>query len=93
MCKKFYEILHKFFVDILLCNGVLKENQSLFLSESNFDNIKHSLMIEKDEHGLYRSMGRLSNANLNFNTKFPVLLHNNDLYLTELIVKYNHVKV
>ena len=49
-------------------------------------------MIEKDEHGLYRSMGTLSNANLNFNTKFPVLLHN-DLYLTELIVKYNHVKV
>ena len=37
-------------------------------------------------------MGRLSNANLNFNTKFPILLHNN-LYLTELIVKGNHEKV
>ena len=49
-------------------------------------------MIEKDENGLYHSMGRLSNANLNFNTKFPILLHNN-LYLTELIVKGNHEKV
>ena len=58
----------------------LKENQSLFLSESNFDNIKLNLMIEKDENGLYRSMGRLSNANLNFNTKFLLLLHN-DHYL------------
>ena len=37
-------------------------------------------MIEKDENELYRSMGRLSNANLNFNTKFPLLLHN-DHYL------------
>ena len=54
--------------------------------------IKHNLMIEKDENGLYRSMGRLSNANLNFNTKFPILLHN-DHYLTELIVKDNHEKV
>ena len=58
----------------------LKENQSLFLNESNFDNIKHILMIEKDENGLFRCMGRLSNANLNFNTKFPILLHN-DHYL------------
>ena len=58
----------------------LKENQSLFLSESNFDNIKHILMIEKDENGLFRCMGRLSNANLNFNTKFPILLQN-DHYL------------
>ena len=46
-------------------------------------------MIEKDEHGLYRSIGRLSNANLNFNTKFPILLHNN-LYFTDFIVKDNH---
>ena len=70
----------------------LKENQSLFLSESNFDNVKHNLMIEKDEHGLYRSMGRLSNANLNFNTTFPVLLHD-DHHLTELIVKDSHKRV
>ena len=49
-------------------------------------------MIEKDENGLYRSMGMLSNANLNFNTKFPIPLHN-DHYLTELIVKDNYGKV
>ena len=70
----------------------LKENESLFLSESNSDNIKHNLMIEKDEKGLYCSIGGLSNANLNFNTKFPILLHNYH-YLTELIVKDNHEKV
>ena len=37
----------------------LKENQSSFLRERNFDNIKHNLMIEKYENGLYRSMRRL----------------------------------
>ena len=35
---------------------------------------------------------RLSNANLNFNTKFPVLLHD-DHHLTELIVKDSHERV
>ena len=37
-------------------------------------------MIGKDENGL------------NFNTKFPILLHNDD-YLTELIVEDNFEKV
>ena len=49
-------------------------------------------MIEKDKNRLYRSMGRLSNANWNFNTKFPILLHN-DHYLTESVVKDNHERV
>ena len=60
----------------------LKENQSLFLSDS--------ISITKaqfNENGLYCSY-----ANLNFNTKFPILFHNND-YLTELIVEDNFRKV
>ena len=49
-------------------------------------------MTENNEHGLYHSMGRLSNANLNSNKTFPILLHN-DHYLTEFIVTDNHEKV
>ena len=43
-------------------------------------------MIQKGENGLCRSVGRLSNANLNFDTKFPTSWQN-DYYLMELIVK------
>ena len=45
-----------------------------------------------DENGSYRSLGRLGNASLRFNTKFPMLLNNNH-YLAELIVKDGHSRV
>ena len=32
------------------------------------------------ENELYRSMGRLSNGKLNFNTKLVTLLHNDDYF-------------
>ena len=59
----------------------LKENWSSVMGQSNLDK-----MIQKDENGLCRSVGRLSNANLNFDTKFPTSWQN-DHYLMELIVK------
>ena len=49
-------------------------------------------MVDVDGNGLYRSMGRLGNASLSFNKKFPMLLNNNH-YLTELIVKDSHSRV
>ena len=70
----------------------LKDNQALFFSDSSFENRKRNLMVDVDENGLYRSMGRLGNASLSFNTKFPMLLNNNH-YLTELIVKDSHSRV
>ena len=62
---------------------VVKGKSKSIFEWQYFNNRKHNLMIGKDENGLYCSY-----ANLNFNTKFPILLHNDD-YLTDLIVEDN----
>ena len=67
----------------------LKDNQNSFINDSSFENRKRNLMVDIDKNGLYGLMGRLGNASLSFNTKFPILL-NNDHYLTEFIVKDSH---
>ncbi len=68
------------------------ESQLMLTKDSNFDIWKKQFGLFLDENGIWRCGGRLSNTNLPFSTKHPILLHRNH-HLTILIVKSAHARV
>ena len=58
----------------------------------NFKIWSQQFGLFKDEVGLWRCCGRLSNSNVPFPTSCPVLL-NKDHHLTRLIIRRCHEKV
>ena len=72
----------------------LKANQNeLIKNQQHFKDLENSLRLVKDNHGIYRSEGRLKNANtLPYETRSPILLARNHK-LTELIVLDCHFEL
>ncbi len=68
------------------------ESQSLLVKDRKFDDWKKQLGLFLDQNGVWRCRGRISNADLPFLTKHPVLLHR-DHYLTKLFVRRAHERV
>ena len=61
-------------------------------NNSKHDQMKRSLGVFKDSVGILRCRGRIGNAPLPFNTKYPTLLPKNHRFTT-LIVEDSHAKV
>ena len=72
----------------------LKANQNeLIKNQQHFKDLENSLRLVKDNHEIYRSEGRLKNANtLPYETRSPTLLARNHK-LTELIVLDCHFEL
>ena len=62
------------------------------LEEKRVKELMYKMGLYKDEVGIYRLKGRLTNSDLHENTKFPIYLDQNS-YFTELIVFSCHDKV
>ena len=71
---------------------IIRSNQLNFITNDfeNFSKLKHELNIQLDDNGLYRCYGRLQNANVNFESKFPILLDRKH-ETTKLIVRNIHL--
>ena len=69
----------------------VKDNQKT-LHGADFENVKKQLNIVKDDRGIYRCQGRLHNAPLPYQTRFPAILNQNHR-LAELIVLEKHLIV
>ena len=67
-------------------------NQRKIITSSKFSQLKKSLGIFYDNENILRVKGRLSNADVVYNVKHPILLHN-ELYFTELVVWSAHKRV
>ena len=63
----------------------IQENQLGFRADSNFETLKCQLNVKLDENGIYRCYGRLQNAPMEFESRFPILLNKRNK-LTELII-------
>ena len=70
---------------------LILDNQQSFISCKSFDNTKLILNVKVDKNNIMRCHGRLENAPLPFESKFPILL-NSDHKLTELLVKETHYR-
>ena len=70
----------------------IKESQCQLIEDRNFESWKPRFGLFVDEAGLWRCGRRLSNANIPFSTKHPILLHRNHP-LTTLIIRKAHEKV
>ena len=69
-----------------------KHIQGSVVSNNNFKQVKVSLDLFEDEHGIWRCGGRLANASTEFSAKHPVLLPN-DCHVSKLLVEEIHRKV
>ena len=87
--------------DVHIVADDIKEAEKLLILEMQVDIMKHKPVYQKldsqlglyaDEEGVLRCRGRLGNANLPEDTKYPILLPR-DHYLTRLIVEDCHRKV
>ena len=67
----------------------IKESQYQLMGDRNFESWKTRLGLFLDQTGLWRCGGRLSNADIPYSTKYPILLPR-DHHLTTLIVKKAH---
>ena len=70
----------------------LKQAQASLERNPKFQSWHQQFNLFRDEFGVWRCGGRLSNANLPFNTKHPVLLDSQH-HLTTLIVRDAHAKI
>ena len=64
-------------------------NQRKIITSSKFSQLKKLLGIFYDNENILRVKGRLSNADVVYNVKHPILSHN-ELYFTELVVWSAH---
>ena len=67
----------------------LQEIEKSILNSQKFSQLKASLRLFADKNGLYHCSGRLKNAPLPFDSKFPVLIPE-EHYVTELIIRNCH---
>ena len=67
-------------------------NQRKIITSSKFSQLKKLLGIFYDKENILRVKGQFSNADVDYNVKYPTLLHN-ELYFTELVVWSAHKRV
>ena len=70
----------------------LREMQQAVVESPRFESLKNQLGLYTDDNGLLRCKGRLQNATIPFNAKYPVLLLA-DHYLTARIIDDCHKRV
>ena len=70
----------------------IKESQKIIKVSKKFKDLKHSLNLYEDDLGLLRCRGRLGNAPVPYETKYPILL-TKDSYLCELLIWDAHKSV
>ena len=70
----------------------LREMQQAVVESPRFESLKNQLGLYTDDNGLLRCKGRLQNATIPFNAKYPVLLPA-DHYLTARIIDDCHKRV
>ena len=71
---------------------LITHTQSTLVVDRNFPSLKKQLDLFVDGHGLWRCGGRLTNADIPYSTKHPVLLPR-DHHFTVLIVRDAHERV
>ena len=69
----------------------IKKNQEVLKNQKNFVDVEKVLNVKEDENGLLRSYSRLKNANINQDTKFPIMICKDQHKLSEMLVNYYHV--
>ena len=70
----------------------IKHVQEELASQKDFPSLSKNLDVFTDEDGIYRCRGRLHNAPLDYDTKFPILLPKNSRF-TELLIIDCHAQV
>ena len=79
-----------------LSTNKIQEAEILWIKETQghlkVDELEKQLGLSKDEKGIIRSRGRLSDSQASYDTKFPVLLSRNH-HVTSLIIRYCHERV
>ena len=71
---------------------LVKQIQTLLVTDSKFEKTKTNLGVFVDEEGIYRCGGRLHKASLSFEWKHPAIIPK-DHHITELIIKDSDNKV
>ena len=67
----------------------IKLSQSTLVKHNKFKICEKQFDFFIDEHGIIRCGGRLTNANVEFSVKHPIVL-NTDHHITRLIVEQAH---
>ncbi|XP_068684812.1 uncharacterized protein [Montipora foliosa] len=70
----------------------IREVQGSVLNDEKFDQVKVSLSLYKDDKGILRCGGRLKNAPIPFNARFPIFLPRSS-HFTNLVINECHLKV
>ena len=70
----------------------IREMQGSVLNDEKFDQVKVSLSLYKDDKGILRCGGRLKNAPIPFNARFPIFLPRSS-HFTNLVINECHLKV
>ena len=70
----------------------IREVQGSVLDDEKFDQVKVSLSLYKDDKGILRCGGRLKNAPIPFNARFPIFLPRSS-HFTNLVINECHLKV
>ena len=79
--------------EISVCENLwIKFDQQEIKNNKQFFNVKKQLNLFEDENGFIRLKGRLGNAEINFDNKFPILL-NEMSHVTKLFVIDAHKRV
>ena len=64
--------------------------QAVLMKNSNFEKLKYSLDVYRDDKHLLRVKSPITEAiELDYNKKYPLLLHNKSLF-TNLIISFRH---
>ena len=63
----------------------IREVQGSVLDDEKFDQVKVSLSLYKDDKGILRCGGRLKNAPIPFNARFPIFLPRSS-HFTNLVI-------
>ena len=66
--------------------------QGSVLDDGKFDQVKVSLSLYKDDKGILMCGGRLKNAPIPFNARFPIFLPRSS-HFTNLVINKCHLKV
>ena len=70
-------------------NLVIKSEQSVLKSSANYKDLKKNLAVFEDENGFLRCKGRIENAPLPYETRFPILIPR-DREIAKLLVLDAH---
>ena len=70
----------------------IREVQGSVLDDKKFDQVKVSLSLYEDDKGILRCGGRLKNAPIPFNARFPIFLPSSS-HFTNLVINECHLKV